>query len=248
MRGPLSTVQSAFVAQLTGVVVLLLQVPGVVLVAPLQVPVLVTLQHNTRPGLPHVERAEHGAIPSVAQPSLRSWLRRCTTQLWCCPWFAAVPQGHAASMAAAMHLASLVQLNVELLLQVPLVAQVSGHCARADAAMIIADKSTALTHASSFICFPPVRPFLLTVRATLATTVLQRVTPPGRFRTLKTATANQRRIKDAVDHPNLQSPLLVGDPTPPTQFTQQRRVRPQFPYQGTGFDQSMRHYQNVSRC
>ena len=79
MRGPLSTVQSASVAQLCAA--LLLQVPDVMPVAPVHVPVLVTAQHSTRPGLPHVERAEHGAMSAVEQPCLRSWLRRCTTQL-----------------------------------------------------------------------------------------------------------------------------------------------------------------------
>src|SRR5262249_25516823 len=68
MCGPLSTVQSASVAQLAPVLLHFI-------VVELQVPVLVTVQHSTRPGLPHVERAEQEAMSATGQFSPRSLLR-----------------------------------------------------------------------------------------------------------------------------------------------------------------------------
>src|SRR5579862_202681 len=105
--------------------VLLVHVPVVLPAGIVHVPVLLTLQQSTAFALPHVDRAEHGAIPSVGQPSLRSALRRWTAQLWCCPWFDAPLQGHAASIAAATHVASVEHFTLALLVHVPLL-QVSG--------------------------------------------------------------------------------------------------------------------------
>ena len=75
MCGPLTTVQSVSALQDAP---LLLQVPALVLLAPMQVPAL-TWQQSTAVGLPHVDRAEQLAIPAVEQPSFRNWLRSCTT-------------------------------------------------------------------------------------------------------------------------------------------------------------------------